>query len=391
MKNIVIAILLGACSSGWGQTTATSHVTMSRSVRDVAPGPWGRVRYVPLQISPPAAAVRGFLEETQEIRWFVMLRTREEVGTLLLNVGLDPDAVKGLLTRGGPTVDGRGWLLLPPPELVLGLPSDVRKRLYTALGQWQENPRHRSPFRLVDHASRDWREMAGLDDAVQARFERLVYDRGSLKVFTDLPLMLIAMKSSTAVQMRFLRSVCSESTYLATLRVLPEDDVDALARYWGVGGREEEVRPLIEAAGRAQGEIGVPLPLLLPGFPRQVLYTYAPPEDMRFLDCHYSSINFFNREADPRLLQGLYRDTFFNAFYEEVPEAGQLGDIMVMLSPSGEVVHSCVFLAGELVFTKNGGQRTLPWMLMTLGDLKEYFSTEGELTLRAYRRRANAE
>ena len=388
MRKIVLTTLLLCGLTCWGQTAA--EATKS-AVRDVTPGPWGRVRYVPLQISPPTAAVRGFLEETQEIRWFVMVRNREEVESFLKVAGLDQDIIKVLLARGNPTVDRRGWLLLPTPELVLGLPPDVRKKLYTGLSQWQENPRHRSPFRLVDHATRDWREMAGLDDAVQARFERLVYPRGSLKVFTDLPLMLIAMKGDVAVQTRFLRSVCSESTYLATLRVLPGDDVDALTKYWGVGGREEEVRPLIEAAGRAKGEIGVPLPLLLPGFPRQVLYTYAPPDDMRFLDCHYSSINFFNREADPRLLQGLYRDTFFNAFYEEVPEAGQLGDILVMLSPSGEVVHSCVFLAGELVFTKNGGQRTLPWMLMTLADMKEYFSTEGELVVRAYRRRLAAE
>ena len=39
----------------------------------------------------------------------------------------------------------------------------------------------------------------------------------------------------------------------------------ALTRYWGAGGREEDVRPLIEAAARAGGEIGVPVPLLLPG------------------------------------------------------------------------------------------------------------------------------
>ena len=388
MRTIALTTLLLCSLTSWGQVVGDSTKS---AVRDVMPGPWGRVRYVSLQISPPTAAVRGFLEEAQEIRWFVMVRTREEVTSFLTGAGLDAEVVRQLLAHGNPTVDRRGWLLLPTPELVMGLPSDVRKKLYTGLSQWQENPRHRSPFRLVDHATRDWREMAGLEDAVQARFERLVYSRGSLKVFTDLPLMLIAMKGDAAVQTRFLRSVCSESTYLATLRVLPGDDVDALTKYWGVGEREEEVRPLIEAAGRAKGEIGVPLPLLLPGFPRQVLYTYAPPEDMRFLDCHYSSINFFNREADPRLVQGLYRDTFFNAFYEEVPEAGQLGDILVMLSPSGEVVHSCVFLAGELVFTKNGGQRTLPWMLMTLGDMKEYFSTEGELTVRAYRRRLAAE
>ena len=360
-------------------------------VKEVAPGPWGCVRYVPLQISPPSALVESFVDEPQEIRWFVMVHTRSELVAWLTDKGLSADQVGALVADASQVMDGRGWLLLPPPELVLGLPSDTRMRLYGGLAKWAENPRHRSPFRLVDHATATWREMSGLKDAALSRFDRLVYSRGTMQVFTDLPLMLIALKGDKAAQIRFLRSVCSESTYLASLRVLPGDNIDALAAYWGKGGREEDVRSLIEAAARAGGEIGVPLPLLLPSFPRRVLYTYVPIDEQRFLDCHYTSINFFSREPDTRMLEGTYRDVYFNAFYDEVPEMGELGDILLLQSPSGEVVHSCVYLCADLIFSKNGGQRTLPWTIMTLPDIKEYFSTEGELKVRVFRRKSNTQ
>lgn len=355
-------------------------------VREVAVGPWGQVRYTPLQVQPPGEYVREFLHESPVIRWFVMHPEREAAAEWLARQGLEAGVVKALFDRAQPTLDRRGWILEPSPEIVFGLKRDVRSRFYAALGEWAENPRHRSPFRLTDHASVTWRQLAELNPAVFQRFQALTYDRGSLTVFTDLPLMMIELAGDAEKQARFLRAICSESTYLATL-IVPPNAVDELVRYWGAGGREDEVRPLIEAASMAGGEMGVPVPLLLPGFPRRVLYTYPPPQDLRFLDCHFTSMNFFNAEADMRLLQGLYRDTFFNAFYEEVEAPRCLGDVIVLINSTGAVVHSCVEIAGELVLTKNGGQRTLPWMFMSLDDLKEYFSTEGALTTKFYRRR----
>lgn len=366
---------------------AQAGANRTNVVREVLSGPWGRVRYTPLQVMPSTAAVQDFVNEPQQIRWFVMIKEQRDVEAFMLGHGFQPSVVSGLMSRGQATLDRRGWILFPEPETVLALTREARVRFYTALGVWIENPRHRSPFRLSDHAIEDWRTMAQLPKEALARFDELTYPRGTLTVFTDLPLMLNTMAGNPSAQSQFLRSICSESTYLATLRVLPGDSVDDLLTYWGAGGREEEVRPLIEAAARAGGEIGVPLPLLLPGFPRRVLYTYPEPQEMRFLDCHFSSINFFSREPDLRMLQGMYRDTFFNAFYEEVPAADRLGDVIILISPTGEVVHSCVRIAGELVFTKNGGQRTLPWMLMTLDDTLEYFSTEGQLTMKYYRRK----
>ncbi len=94
MRKIVLSMLLLCALSSWGQTTAEPGESV---VRDVTPGPWGRVRFVPLQISPPTAAVRGFLDEAQEIRWFVMVRTREEVVAFLQAAGLDRDAIQALM------------------------------------------------------------------------------------------------------------------------------------------------------------------------------------------------------------------------------------------------------------------------------------------------------
>jgi hypothetical protein len=359
----------------------------ARTVQELPPGPWGRVRYAPLVVVPPADAIQEFINEQPGIRWFVMEPERQAARRWLVEQGVEEAVAGRLMAEAQRTLDPPGWMVLPAAETVLAMPREQRLRLYAGLAQWKENTRHRNPFRLSMEAGNSWQAIAGLPADLGQIFGQLVYTRGSMQVFADLSLMLAVLQEHPGAQAQFLRSICSERTLLATLFILPGDDIEALVRYWGGGGREEEIRPLIEAAARAEGELGVPVPLLLPGFARQVLYTYPGAGD-RSPDCHYTSINFFNKEPDLRMFQGRYRDIFFNAFFEEVAPPPQFGDVIVMLDPAGTVVHSCVHIAGNLVFTKNGGQRSVPWILMDMAELMDYYGVEGNLSTKLYRRQA---
>lgn len=55
----------------------------------------------------------------------------------------------------------------------------------------------------------------------------------------------------------------------------------------------------------------------------------------------------------------------------------------------GEILHSAVFIADEIVFTKNDSTAIYPWMFSTIPDLlKQYFfhAPDGQkLTLRFFR------
>ena len=63
-----------------------------------------------------------------------------------------------------------------------------------------------------------------------------------------------------------------------------------------------------------------------------------------------------------------------------------------MSKPDGDIVHSAVFIADEIVFTKNGSTAIHPWMFSTVPDLVKQYSfhaPEGEhLSLRYLRHRS---
>ena len=47
----------------------------------------------------------------------------------------------------------------------------------------------------------------------------------------------------------------------------------------------------------------------------------------------------------------------------------QYGDVVFISRPDNIAVHSAIYLADNVVFTKNSGHYNQPWMLMTLDEL----------------------
>jgi hypothetical protein len=56
---------------------------------------------------------------------------------------------------------------------------------------------------------------------------------------------------------------------------------------------------------------------------------------------------------------------------------------------ANQALHSCVHIADDVVFTKNGNNPRMPWKLMHLADVKEvYARSEHEPRLLVYRKKA---
>ena len=80
------------------------------------------------------------------------------------------------------------------------------------------------------------------------------------------------------------------------------------------------------------------------------------------------------------------QETILKDYY---PTAGTpaLGDIVMLLRPGGRGVHSCVYVADDIVFTKNGPSFSTPWQLARLESVIEFYSLIEPLEVRRYRRR----
>jgi hypothetical protein len=125
---------------------------------------------------------------------------------------------------------------------------------------------------------------------------------------------------------------------------------------------------------------------------RKLLYTF--PNETHglagyFPDCHWTSLNFFNYDPLQRLAEPPLATAYTIENFTEVPTASQLGDVIFLMDKAkSNAYHSCVFIADDIVFTKNGRSRLSPWVLMKLGDVHELYSIYQDVVTVAYRRKA---
>jgi hypothetical protein len=205
-------------------------------------------------------------------------------------------------------------------------------------------------------------------------------------MFSDLNLVLERYPSACVYSNLF--SVLSrQSTLVARVRVLPEDDVDALARYWGVPHRETEVRTLMKTLQGTDTCRDVPVSMLLPGFARDRIYRYWHEGDPEFASCHYTAMNFLNEGADGRFTNLTEVAKTLANDYVEVRTDFKLGDVILLMKNEAEAIHSCNYIAGGIVFTRNGGSFAQPWMLTTLDALVDFYSYPDAVQVKVMRRR----
>ena len=51
------------------------------------------------------------------------------------------------------------------------------------------------------------------------------------------------------------------------------------------------------------------------------------------------------------------------------------GDLLFLLKPDGTMIHIAVFIADDVVFTKNGESNAKPWLLMKWEDVLASYSS----------------
>jgi hypothetical protein len=130
---------------------------------------------------------------------------------------------------------------------------------------------------------------------------------------------------------------------------------------------------------------------LLPTFARVRLYTYPytwnDPSASR-QDCFFTSMNFFNMDPDTNFFDRAYTARVLESDYERVGQAPTFGDVVALCGASGEMFHSCVYIADDFVFTKNGVDPEQPWVLMKMADmLMLYYPTDRSGHISFFRRK----
>jgi hypothetical protein len=96
-------------------------------------------------------------------------------------------------------------------------------------------------------------------------------------------------------------------------------------------------------------------------------------------------MNFFNEIPDNRFSDPKYTVSYLLSNYYRIAKPTAYGDRIFLLDKNGNAIHSAVYLADDIVFTKNGNNYTQPWMLMHLKDLLAEYATDEAPAIAVYR------
>lgn len=349
------------------------------------PGPWGQLEFVRIAVEPPDAFVAVEGRSFERTRWYFPQHSPESLTAFFHTCGLTPAQQAAGLDAGAWTRETNAVVVFPDASLILGLSAASRARIYSELATSPQNDFQAWPFTFRNGGFDDWFRGSGLRPETLALVRQLSYTRGPALCFSDLPEVFHRL-ATTAERRRLLKTLSRNSTLLAKLHVAPDSDIAALTEYWSRAGRAKDIKPLLESLAQVPGGARIDLAHLIPPFARKRLNTFPNPQARPVADCFWTALNFFNdppddRYADPAVWQAELASQFMPA------TQGQLGDIVLLLSPEEVPVHAAVYIADDVVFTKNGGSERQPWLLMDWQDVVARYPSNQALRTLILRRK----
>lgn len=351
-------------------------------------GPWGKLEYQYIYLEAPENLLALYPLPATIPLWTFPGATRESLIDLFRRAGLPDDLRARLLAPDAVLSAGSALRLHPTVGDLEAMTQKARGVIYRELARWKENPHHYDPVLIPDDDLDAWLKDTDVSPEIKAKIARLTYRRGDTLAFSDVEALMSYAGSDREARVLF-RTLTRIRTMMVRVQIDGNTSLQALAAYWSAGFRRKDILPLLQSIAEKGSVRTIDLVHLLPPIARKLLYTYPTSElaiNGRMPDCHWTSLNFFNYNPE-----NLFLDTKLIASrvlqnYSQVKPPYRYGDILfVMNNETGEATHSCVYLAENLVFTKNGGNLLAPWILMTLDDIRSLYLKDRDAQIIAYR------
>jgi len=346
----------------------------------------GELRARTIYLEAPDYLVALMDKPSSKERWVFAGATEASLRALLERAGL-PEPLKTRLLAPGTRFEQDGSVIIfPSPEDLLSLTQRMREVIYPELAKSELNEFHRSPVFIIGGDIDDWLRQSRLGERQKEVFRRMVWRRGKALAFSDVRTLLAISETPEEAQQVF-RTLTRTRSLLVELRLPTASDLAALSDYWGGGFGDADSLPLLRASAVRGSVAQVGLINVLPSLGRRRLYTYPTLDQApngRFPDCHWTSLNFFNNAPhsyylDTRLAAGVLEQQ-----YEKVGAPYRFGDVFAYVTDDS-IIHSCVFIAEDIVFTKNGENFLAPWVLQRLEDVAAIYQPDDSVRVQGYR------
>jgi hypothetical protein len=321
-------------------------------------------------------------------RWFFEDYSAPQITEFFKSCSLTETQRASLLDTNKWSATTNGYVVSPPDELVLALGKEARAQIYPILARYPVNFPQARAFRFPRDGFEERFADSGLAADKLDLLRSLTYtNMGLLCLCVDEPL----QRSFTTNDFETLiRTLYATPALRPRLRVGPGSDIAGLVKYWGRGGRERTIRPVLESLTRGRSMEAISISAFLPAFARMRLDTYPDPAADPAAseeDCFYTALNFFSDQPDPKYANGQNARKALLADYYSVDDEPRFGDLILLLDANNYAVHVCVHIADDIVFTKNGTGLAQPWVLMRMRDMLVHYPTEKPLHATRLRRK----
>ena len=372
----VVSFLIGHMQASHAPPTTPAPPSLHGGTVALKPGPWGKLEWVPMSIAPPNELLPVRVIEGETVHWFFGGMSRDALAKFLDSLDLPGGDRERLLSPLMLQVLPEGIDLAPPRDIVVSLPPKARREIYARLALFPEENGQVIFFRT---SSVDERlQKAAVSNETIALFKKLSCPYGEYTVLSGLPSLLAAIPSYEE-KARLLRAVYQSDTLLLRLYVTSDSDIDALAAYWGKAFWSTDIKSLLDSLAHVPGGTWVDIVEVLPPLPAAMIYTFPKldnpangPAVLR--NCHWTACNFFRDPPDPNFSNLDYVGERLKKDYFPVASDPRYGDLVFFALPKGKMIHSAVFLADDVVYTKNGKGLLSPWMLSTIPELLKQYS-----------------
>ena len=340
--------------------------------RSIHVGPWGELVTRDIELERPTEFLTAEVNKPEPETWLFSNMKPDDVKALLSRTGLTAAQVAAAFAPEAVRADNSGTRLLPTMDFLFSLDAATRSKLCLALAGSGVNLYLDYPFIFPGGTIESIYADSRLHPDDVALLKRLVYANGNAVQLSDYPALMCQIPTVDR-RVAMAKVLSRQSAVFAGLVIKPDTDIDKIAAYWGnvPNVRFTDVRPLMEALKQLPEGGNLSLFYLLPKFARDRLYTFPLPNQPGdpIMDCHWTTFNFSSETPDNRFNNPDFAVDYIRKNYYQISSPSMCGDILLLLNSRNEVKHSAVYLADDLVFTKNGNNYRQPWMIMHIPDL----------------------
>lgn len=350
------------------------------------PGPWGELEVRTVYLEAPDPLLAAVAKPNAVTRWVFEQMSEGGVRELLQKHGVPAPMVARLLDPASRTASDNVVKLYPTVEELSSLSVATRSSLYRELAKSAANEYQRDPVYILGGDLEDWLADSGLSSEQTALFRKLLWNRGEALAFSDIQALLTLAKGPEATRDTF-RALTRVRSLIVELKLPLRVERDVFLDYWSAGMTDTSQLTFLRSMLRRRADQKIDITHLFPNLARQRVFTFPELEwglKGRFPDCHWTSLNFGAAVPNDDYLDTAKAAARLVGSYQAVEPPYRFGDVLCFLD-EGEGLHTCVQVADDIVFTKNGDSVLAPWVLMQLKDVEAVYRRSPTTRIQGYR------